>query len=355
VIVPRDAHDGRQNRLTTVAMSRIALRASVGAHLSLESEIEVNPGPHGTSVWEGQAALQIRNQLVRLTAGGASIEAGRITDPSSLDETSEHVANLGLSDPMTRYPLLIAGFNRGNGVLARYAPIDGLHLGLTFNGGNPTSTTGTVMIGGTFPPFARFYEVPWSAVGRDARNFPLDSFHALLVSPHVTWSRGALRGHASAQFFTVDTNTNTSSDDPLTGYNLRLGGRAELLDGLVSPFANVSRVVNDTVDPAAIDRLATVDYRAVVLSAGLDVRIARPSGIGIQYARVAEQTDGGEAEVRHFLNLGGSWWVAPSVAIDARYGVLLQYDAGLQTEAQHSFWLTMRGVFGGRAPIPERP
>ena len=60
------ADNPAEDRAVTIALSRLGLRGNIGRHVYIESEFEVNAGPHGTSAWEGQAALQVRNQLVRL-------------------------------------------------------------------------------------------------------------------------------------------------------------------------------------------------------------------------------------------------------------------------------------------------
>ena len=52
-----DTEDEREDRVTTIALSRFGVMADFGEHVHLESEFEVNLGPHGTSVWEGQAAV----------------------------------------------------------------------------------------------------------------------------------------------------------------------------------------------------------------------------------------------------------------------------------------------------------
>lgn len=355
-IVPRDDADEREDRFTVVALSRLGMRARFGPHLSLESEVEVSAGPHGTSVWEGQAALQIRNQLLRIDWEGLRIDAGRITDPTSLDYQSAYVANMLLTDPLTRYPLLVSGFNRGNGVMVRYNLWEGLHVGATVNAGNPTSTTGTVMIGGTFPPFARFYEVPWSHVGRDARGFPLDSMHVLLVAPHLAWESPYLRAQAAVQVFVANTDTNSFGDENLTGYNIRLGLRGILFDGAFQPFANFSRILNDTVEPTDIGTLSQSYYEGITFSGGFDVALYGLSGLGAQYSLVREQVDGGSEQIRHFVNVGGSLAIFPFLAVDARYGMVLQCNDGeCGQEQEHSLWLTLRATIGSAAGVGGRP
>lgn len=351
-----DVPDDREDRFTTVALTRIGLRARWGRHVTLVSELELNAGPYGTSVWEGQAAIQVRNQLLRLEWEGLQVDVGRITDPASLDYFSAYVANMLLTDDLTRFPLLVSGFNRGNGVLARYELFEGFHLGFTVNAGNPTSTTGTVMIGGTFPPFARFYEVPWSNVGRDARGFPTSSFHVVLLSPSVTFEHEYVRAQAAFQYFDANTNTSSSSDAHIDGYNLRAGVEGRIWDGRIRPFVNASRVQNDVVDPTDLGRLSDECYEAYTVGGGLDLNIVPTFGVGGQYVWVREQQGNGTLQQRHFVNAGASFSFIEGVWLDARYG----FQSGCEdwtcgVNEEHRAYLTLRGMLGGVGQTGRRP
>ena len=71
---------GSQN--PTVAVSRLGVRGGVGPHITFASEFEAalgGPLGYGASVWEGQAAIAIRDQFVRYARGGWSVAAGRST------------------------------------------------------------------------------------------------------------------------------------------------------------------------------------------------------------------------------------------------------------------------------------
>jgi hypothetical protein len=281
---PNDPNDQREGRFTTVAMSRMGAIAKVGKFVTIESEMEMNAGPYGTSVWEGQAAIQVRNQLIRLTfddvmyADRLIVEAGRITDPTSLNFFSMQAANLLLSDPIARTPILHAGFNRGNGVQVRYTLFDQLTLGFNVNAGNPTSTTGTVQVGGTFPPFSRFYEVPQAAVGRDARGFPAPSFHVMLASPSIRYEWRFIKAQASAQFIGANTNTNSTKDENILGLNLRAGAELQAFDDLfwdnrLAFFANMSRIGNGVVNTDDLATLQPGFYEAYTGTAGFDLEL----------------------------------------------------------------------------------
>ncbi len=355
--------DRREDRFTTVALSRLGVRAHYGEVFSLVSELEFNAGPYGTSVWEGQAAIQVRNQLMRLQWRGLRVDAGRITDPTSLDFVSFYaVGNLLLTDDFARDPLLYSGFNRGNGLHISYGPekgaLEGLRLGLTANAGNPTSTTGTVMIGGTFPPFSRFYQVPWSEVGRDARGFPTPTFHVYLVSPSLRYDHKYASAQFSGQWFQANTNTNTRADAKLEGYNLRGGFVLKFWDGRIRPFANGSRVLNDVVDPNDTALLSDEKYQAITANAGLDVLAHERLGVGMQYNLIHEQQGAeGPRLGTHYANVGASFKILPFLDLDARYA--LGYECrGLtrcELDRRHRMFVTLKALLGDLGGSAGRP
>jgi hypothetical protein len=338
-----------EDRAVTIALSRLGLRGNIGQHVYIESEFEVNAGPHGTSVWEGQAALQVRNQLVRLRQWDLRVDAGRITDDASLDYYSEHVADQLLTDGFTRASILASGFNRGNGVLLRYEmpQIPGLQPGITINAANPTSTTASLVVGGTFPPFSRFYFAPHQQVGRDASKFPADEYHIVVVTPSVIYQRELVEAQGAIQFFRVNTNTSTDMDQPIDGFNMRIGAALHLLDDRVHPFANVSVVQNEVVDPNDGMRLSGEIFRGITASGGVDWNYLRKNGVGLQYALVRDQQGEATKTTQHFINLGTTWWVNDFVSLGARFGIYSRCEDldGMgcpEKEGERSFFTTLR-------------
>jgi hypothetical protein len=139
------------------------------------SEFEASLGGplgYGSSVWEGQAAIAIRDQYLRYTRSGLSIAAGRIDDPASFDYVSAHLGDLLYTDQYTRDPLLYAGADRGNGLFASYElnkHDDRRHVPLHEN---PTGITGTLVIGGKLQPFDRPFYLAAAQVGNSQNNLP---------------------------------------------------------------------------------------------------------------------------------------------------------------------------------------
>ncbi|MEO0604219.1 MAG: hypothetical protein AAF211_22480, partial [Myxococcota bacterium] len=227
-----------------------------------------------------------------------------------------------LSDLLTRQPLLIAGFNRGNGVRVDYTVADALTAGLTVNAGNPTSTTATLAVGGTFPPFSRFYEVPWANVGRDARGFPTSSFNTVVATPSLRLNTDVVDAQVAVQLFRVNTNTSTRDDDIINGRNLRAGIRLKAPDNRFHLFGNVSQMLNDVVQLTDLAKLQEDEaYLGTVVSSGFDLRIGKRNGIGAQYDLVREEERGLEPIYSHFANAGVTIGLSEAVALSGRFAL----------------------------------
>jgi len=338
--------DDRQGRLVTLALSRFGIRARIAKGVSLESELEANAGPHGTSAWEGQAALSVRNQLVRYERAGFRIDVGRVTDPASVDYVSANSGDQLYTDGFTRGQLLASGFNRGNGIVARYRFAPVVEVGLALNAANPVSTTSSLIIGGTFPPFARFYFAPYQYVGRDAASLPADEFHIVVVTPSAKLNLPHVELQAALQMLKVDTNKSSSMDQNIDGMNVRVGAATTVAQGLVRAFANASLVQNEVVDPNDGMRLSGDVFTGWTASGGVDVTPIPRLGAGLSGAWVHDHQGAKDIAEQYFLNLGATWWLAPKTAVGARFGLYrrCEYDAdgACQTDGERSLFLTLR-------------
>jgi hypothetical protein len=350
IIQSRD--EQREGRVSAIALTDFGLHGTLGTWLALESELMANGGTslHGSSAYEGQAALQVRRQLVRVTDGTWMAEAGRIVDEASVDFFSAHVMDTLLQDTATRDPLLYSGFNLGNGLRGTVEPVKGLRLGLTFTAGNPVSTTASLQVGGSFPPFDRFYIQPYQAVKQGPNNFPDDTFHIMLLAPSILYRDSIVDAHAEMQGYVVDTNTNRSDDDNIRGYNVRANVKLKLADDTVSPFANFALGRNDTVQANDVSKLAPDKYTGIVYGGGVDLNYShrapdRPNGVGLQYTRVEYQVGSGNVTNLHYVNVGTTYWIATNAAVGARVAVWLRNDVGVHDEGERSLILTLRTVF----------
>jgi hypothetical protein len=350
----------RESRTTTVALTRFGGEGKLGPYVSFRSEFERNIRAHGSGVWEGTASLSVRDQWLRLSRWGASVEAGIVTDPASVDYFSAHVADLLIADRYTRDPLLYSGYNRGQGLQAGYE-WKGLRAGLSFTAANPLSTTASFQLGGTFGGSARLWERP---LGNFRIGQPDDSLHYQVLSPSLIYAHELFEVKGMAQVFESNYNTDSRNDPHIKGYNLRGNVRGKLKlnaagVGLqVSPFFNAARTTNDVTNSTSgfTDTLLETRYEALSLSGGLDVNVGR-SGIGVQYARIKSENptfvaptggDPAREPITHenlrYLNVGATYWFTDEVALGARYARYWKTADNQPDEKDASYFATLRLV-----------
>ncbi len=328
-----------QSTLATLALTRFGARGRLPRGFSYESCFEANAGfgSRGMSVWEGEAALQVMQQVLRFEHARLRLEAGHVLDESSVDFFAAHIADQLLRDPYTLNMVRTSGLNRGYGALASVELLRGLRLGFTVNAANPAANTAIIMAGGSFNPFGRFYLSILQKTRQDPSLVPSDSFHFVLLSPSLRFQHRRLEAQASAQVFWINTDTGSHKDDPIKGVNLRAGLRLHLLGDRLSPFANFSRVVNSVVDPRdASGSTRTVegeDWRGMTVGGGLDVNLRGKSGLGAQYALVSgRQGDTGIDYAEHYVNVGATLWLNEVVALAARVGLLVARESGAKKD-----------------------
>jgi len=325
----------KEGRLTTVAISRFGAQGRLGPYVTFHSEFERNLRSHGSGIWEGTASLSVRDQVLRLQRWGATVEAGIVLDPASVDFFSAHMGDLLLADKYTRDPLLYSGFSRGQGAQVRYSRW-GFTAGLSFTEANPLSTSASYMVGGAFGGNSRFWERP---LGTFRNGQPDDDLHFRVIAPSLSYEHPAFEAKAMAQVFHINYQTNSQQDPPLDGYNLRgnlklkLKGLIPSLPFEVTPFVNVARVQNEVVNSATgyANTLLETPFDALTVSGGLDVFLHGRSGVGVHVARVADHTPSfvpptGStlasepvlATTTTYVNVGATWWMFDQVALGAR-------------------------------------
>ena len=114
------ANEGKENRITTVAITRFGFEGKLGPYVTFRSEFEKNIGAHGSGIWEGTGSFSVRDQQLKLARWGFSIAGGIVLDEASVDFISLNIGDLLYADKYTRNPLLYSGFNRGQGLVATY-------------------------------------------------------------------------------------------------------------------------------------------------------------------------------------------------------------------------------------------
>jgi len=323
--------ENKQNRAATFALGRLGLKARWGQLVSAESELMASGGVglHGSSAYEGQAAMQVRQQVVRVHGGGFELAAGRLIDEASVDFYSAHVAETFLQDTATRDALLFSGFNLGNGVRGQVQLLPGVRAAITFNAGNPVSNTASLLIGGPYPPFERFYTQPYQAVNQGPNHFPDDTFHSMVLTPSILVDTPDVDIRLAFQGFDVNTNMNEENDDHIRGYNARGSMRVKLLDNHIIPFGSFAYTRNDTLMPNNLAQRAADRYHAVNVGGGVDVDVTRrfkcahdcADGFGAQYQQVQFQIGDGLVTTNRYVNAGGTFWISPNVSIGARFAM----------------------------------
>lgn len=351
-VIDKQGED-RDDRFVTFAVSRFGLNGTWGI-ASVQSELMAagGIGLHGTSAYEGQAALQVRQQLIRVTYAPLMVEVGRVIDEASVDFISAHVQDTLVQDTATRDPLLYSGYNLGNGVRGTVEVAPKLRLGLAVNSGNPVATTSTLAVGGTFPPFERLYTQAYQAVNQGPNHFPDDTFHAIVVTPSVLYASEIVDVKIAAQGFDINTNTTKAGDDHVRGYNLRGTGRLKLVNGLVVPFASGAYTRNDTLEPNNLERRSPDRYQAIDLGGGVDVNVSRrfaenhdaADGFGVQFQNVQFQVGNGLVTTLRYANLGGSYWLTPHVALGARASLWVQQQKGAQDVGERNVIVGLRAI-----------
>jgi hypothetical protein len=344
---PPDVETQSQN--PTVAVSRIGLRGGVGKYITFASAFEASLGGplgYGASVWEGQAAVAIRDQYLRYTRNGFSIAAGRINDPASFDYVSAHMGDLLYTDKYTRDPLLYAGADRGNGIFASYDISKHFTVAGTFHSTNPTGITGTLVIGGKLTPFDRPFYLAAAQVGNSQNNLPDQNLHIYFGSPSVMFRSEYLDAQAEVQMYSLDTQQAVEEDQSIRGYNLRFGVRGHVPTqiGQFTPFFNVSRNKNEILDPIdSMYRLPDL-FKSYTVTTGLDYDYKEKNGVGFSYALVG--TSEPEHQTReHYFNVGTTYWLEDSVALSLRGAIFTQQLSGeAMATGSRSLFVTARLV-----------
>ncbi|CAN0563991.1 unnamed protein product, partial [Laminaria digitata] len=239
--IPKRAGDtgSLSGRTSTLVLARFGVEGKVTDWISFRSVFERNigfslarNGPVGTSVWEGTASLQARENYIRLERWGFELTGGIVPDPASIDFIAYNTLDLFGMDPYVRDPLLVSGFNQGQGLLLRYSRW-GATAGLAFTGGNPLTSSSSFGFGGAVSSLGTLFSAPLRAL---ASGLPGSDIHVLLFSPSLSYAHKYFDIKMAAQFYRVDIDLTNDEDPTLTGQNLRATAQAKLLDNMLRVF-----------------------------------------------------------------------------------------------------------------------
>ena len=146
-----------------------------------------------------------------------------------------------------------------------------------------------------------------------------------VLSPSLMYEHKYVEVRANAQFYWVNTDTETGLNATLRGKLLRAGVKGKIWNNHIVPFANIAYRTNDMVlqtSPIDPTQKNPLGYSARVFTGGLDLNIFGASGIGVNYANVHFKVADQAAHTDHYLNVGATYWVIPNVAVSARYAKL---------------------------------
>jgi hypothetical protein len=316
------------DRVSTIMMSDFGVRGSLLKWLSFESELMANAGAslHGSSVFEGEASLQVRKQVIHLGEGCWMLEVGRVVDEASVDYYSNHVADTFLMDPATEPFLLFDGFNLGNGVRSTVEVLPGLRLGMAFNAGNPTSSSAIIAFGGSYPPYTTIFTEAAQSTLNNASAYPTDQFQSYVFTPSALFKSEYFEAKSAFQYFLINPDALNGTSPILKGYNLRGSAVFHIWDDHVMPFVNVNYGENDTVVGAGngLDEISPNRYVALGIGGGLDLnyqkRFGNYNGVGVQVVQDESRVGvDGILNRNRYYNVGTTYWLAKMLALGLRY------------------------------------
>ena len=336
---------------TVVAAVLFGVEGRISNWVSFHSEFRRDPGYYGTSVWEGTASLSAMDNWLRLEHWGASISAGIVSDPASLDFLSVHMTDLFLADDFSRQPILNDGFNRGQGLLAQYK-WNGLTVGLMFSAGNPLTTSLSYGFGGAVGPNGNLFFTPLREIslGNPGLGTDLDT-----LSPSLMFEHKWFEARANTQFYWANADTEDSKGVTLKGQLYRVGLKGKFFSNVLQVFGNFTYRRNDMflqASPIDITKLNDTGthpgpYQALVVSAGADCNFFGASGIGVNYAYIRTQAANLPIVEQHYLNIGATYWVIDNASVGVRYSKLISMTDGKSADGtpdKDAFFITLRLV-----------
>lgn len=331
--VPESDRENQEyaERISTLLLSRIGFEGELFGFVSFRTLFERNVGfslarngPVGTSIWEGTASLQARENYIRLSKWGLQLTAGILPDPASVDFISDNILDTFGMDPYVRDPLLVSGFNQGQSVLLRaklgelsgLSLLDGLTAGVSFTGGNPLVSSLSFGFGGQVAATGTLFTAPLRAL---SNGIPGSNLHMSVVTPSLTYDNRFFGIRTAGQFYWVDNDVTQAEDAELTGFNLRATAKVNVWPEVVTLYGTAAYRENDTVVLPDITTLSEERFEGIVASGGFDIafdRMGLPGlGFGGNYYYLdqqftAESVDGRPDDLTlHYINVGLTYWL----------------------------------------------
>ncbi|MEO1333382.1 MAG: hypothetical protein AAFV32_07645 [Myxococcota bacterium] len=368
-----ETNENQADRVSTLILTRFGFQGALidtpELKVTFKSEFERNVGfvsgsrgPVGTGVWEGIAALQARENYIRLQAPiiddlwSIDFAGGIVADPASIDFVPISTLDLFGMDPYVRDPLLLSGFDQAQGFLLRSSlDLDDMGkftVGQHFTAGNPLTTTLSFSFGGNVSTFGTLFLSPFADFSNS--NIPGSNIHLMTYSPSLTYESKYFDVRSAAQFYWVDLDFDSDTDTSLRGHNLRATAQVKLLDSSVRVFGGISDRRNQQSAVPDITIRAEDDFEATIWNAGLEVdagelfrraNIADMNSllIGGGYYQFDSDTGANTAD-SEFINIAATYWILPdTLATGIRYGrVSNDTSASAALADTESFFLSLR-------------
>ncbi|MEM1416536.1 MAG: hypothetical protein AAGH15_16615 [Myxococcota bacterium] len=353
-------------RTSTLALARFGFEGQLFEYLTFRTLFERNvgftlsrgAGPIGTSIWEGTASIQARENYIRLSRWGVQVTGGIFPDPASVDYIASDTLDLFGMDPYVRDPLLKSGFNQGQGVMIRYR-VPGLReticsdldFGLSFSAGNPLTSSLSFGFGGDVSTLGTLFSTPLRNL---ANGVPGSDIQMSVLTPSAIFTSRFFDIRTAAQVYFVDIDITESEDERLHGYNLRASLQFKPVTGL-RIFGSGALRRNSQIITTDLS-MTRPDFLGLLAAAGAEYQHGRFS-VGGQYYwlkddrrpgidRDMDGRDDDQIITTQIVSLGMSYYLTvPNVAVGLRWSFNTFDDTTrdlLSLKSTHALILSMR-------------
>ena len=315
--------DQLSGRTSTLLLARFGMEGRINDWIHFRSVFERNVGyslarngPVGTSVWEGTGSFQARENYIRLQRWGFSLTGGIVPDPASIDFVADATLDLFGMDPYVRDPLLVSGFNQGQGFLFRYNRW-GFTAGISVTAGNPLVSSLAFGFGGNVSSLGTLFSAPLRAL---ANGIPGSDIHMVVFSPSLMFESDIVDIKLAGQFYDVNVDLNNNETADLTGFNLRSTAQVKFWGQRARVFGSFAYRKNQQLDIPDLTTRLDSDFEGLVAAAGAEVNIDDVS-IGGQWYWVRTEATDGASIIINYGNFGAMYWLwERSVSVGLRWG-----------------------------------
>ena len=340
----RDADEQLSGRTSTLLLARFGMEGQITDWIHFRSVFERNVGfslarngPVGTSVWEGTGSFQARENYIRLQRWGFSLTGGILPDPASIDFVSEVTLDLFGMDPYVRDPLLVSGFNQGQGFLLRYSRW-GFTAGFGVTAGNPLVSSLAFGFGGNVSALGTLFSAPLRAL---ANGIPGSDIHMVVLSPSLTFESEYFDIKLAGQFYDVDVDLTNDETAGLFGYNLRSTLQVKLFGEMIRVFQTFALRENEQLAIPDLTTRLDQDFQAMVVAAGLELNW-QDLTVGGQWYWIRQEAAENTAFTTNYVSAGAMYWLHErSVSVGLRWSF-----NDVETEAENVATLQTHSLVG---------